>query len=128
MTNNYNSRARTSRCAQTRASNFVRHNHCVFNELLRKEGKPPLDLNNENDVNRLIKGTAEYTNISKVLSLNNPTKPLENKVVLTYTKSNLGKGYVFWFICNQCQRRVRILYMPEFSDYNLCRICHNLQY
>jgi hypothetical protein len=125
---NFNSRAKVSRCSQTRASNFVRHNLSVFNEFLRKQGKPPLDLNIEDDVVWLINASIKYTHINRAIGLNDPVKPMENKVALTYTKSNLGKGYIFWFICNQCQNKVRILYMPEYSDYTLCRNCHNLQY
>jgi formylmethanofuran dehydrogenase subunit E len=45
-----------------------------------------------------------------------------------YIPSNLGKGYIFYFICDQCERRVEFLYMPEWSGRYLCRTCHNLRY
>lgn len=51
-----------------------------------------------------------------------------NKVKLTYTKSNLGKGFIFWFICGVCGRKVRYLYIPPNSEVAACRICHRLVY
>lgn len=45
-----------------------------------------------------------------------------------YLPSNLGKGYVFFFICDRCESRVRGLYMPDGLFRYLCRICHRLAY
>lgn len=45
-----------------------------------------------------------------------------------YTPSNLGKGYLFYFICNRCTSRVKHLYMPEGQMEYWCRNCHRLSY
>ena len=46
----------------------------------------------------------------------------------SYVKSNLGRGYIFYFICDGCERRVKHLYMPDGSSQFLCRLCHRLYY
>ena len=51
-----------------------------------------------------------------------------NPIRLTITRSNLGKGYVFWFLCNLCSRRVKYLYVPRFTEEWACRKCHRLSY
>ncbi len=129
MLNNFNNSTKITKTGQIRASNFVRNTLCGFNNYLVGKNLPPLDMNDEKDVIRLVDGVSKYTNITKgVVGTDDKSKPMENKIKLTYTKSNLGKGYIFWFICNQCGRRVRILYMPTFSEYALCRTCHILRY
>lgn len=42
--------------------------------------------------------------------------------------SNLGKGYVFWFLCNRCNGKARLLYVPPNSEDFFCRNCHRLAY
>lgn len=43
-------------------------------------------------------------------------------------RSNLGSGYLFYFICTECGRRAKHLYMPE-SHYSFqCRQCYGLRY
>jgi len=88
-----------------------------------------LDLNNEQDVKDLISEIEGGTtfNLKQQNGVNTEfTEP--NKVKLTYTKSNLDKGYVFWFICNICGRRVKYLYFPPNSTVLACRNCHRLTY
>lgn len=88
-----------------------------------------LDLNNEQDVKDLISEIEGGTtfNLKQQNGVNTDfTEP--NRVKLTYTKSNLDKGYVFWFICNQCGRRVKYLYFPPNSTVLACRNCHRLTY
>lgn len=45
-----------------------------------------------------------------------------------YVQSNLGHGFVFYFICNNCDRRTRHLYMPSGCSEFMCRICYQLKY
>jgi hypothetical protein len=49
-----------------------------------------------------------------------------------FVPSNLGRGYVWYFLCNKCDRRAKFLYYREdFAGYAsepLCRICGSLQY
>jgi hypothetical protein len=44
-----------------------------------------------------------------------------------YIKSNL-KGYIFYFICKDCGRSAKYLYLPVGGDRFLCRNCHGLKY
>ena len=46
---------------------------------------------------------------------------------LTKTYPYLG-GKRFWFLCPDCNRRVRKLYRPENKFYFRCRICYDLMY
>jgi len=107
---------------------------CVRNYLFdannpRSIIKKEYNLNNEEDVRGLIKDIETGTNIN--LKQNNYGKidySKPNNIKLTYTKSNLGKGFVFWFICNICGRRVKYLYFPPNSAILACRNCHRLTY
>ncbi len=42
--------------------------------------------------------------------------------------SNLGRGFLFYFICTLCDRRIKNLYMPDGQFIFLCRSCHKLSY
>ena len=88
-----------------------------------------LNLNNEQDVKDLISEIEGGTtfNLKQQNGVNTDfTEP--NIVKLTYSKSNLGRGFVFWFICNLCGRRVKYLYFPPNSTVLACRSCHRLTY
>ena len=45
-----------------------------------------------------------------------------------YLPSNLGMGYVFFFVCGNCTRLLRHLYMPDGQFRYLCRQCYKLSY
>ena len=45
-----------------------------------------------------------------------------------YKRSNLGRGFVFYFRCNGCRRRVKYLYEYSMLQPPLCRICCHLHY
>lgn len=49
---------------------------------------------------------------------------------MAYIPSNFGrgKGYIFYFICNGCERRVKYLYMLKNSSIFRCRECNKLRY
>lgn len=88
-----------------------------------------LDLNNEQDVKELISEIESGTTFNLKQGNGTDTDFTEpNRVKLTYSKSNLGKGFVFWFICNICSRRVKYLYFPPNSIVLACRNCHRLTY
>lgn len=105
---------------------------CVRNYLLDRQTsifRRNLNLKTEEDVKELINEIESGTTIN--LKQRNGldfdfSEP--NKVKLTYSKSNLGKGFVFWFICNICSRRVKYLYFPPNSSVLACRKCHKLSY
>jgi hypothetical protein len=52
--------------------------------------------------------------------------------LLDFIPSNLQKGYLAYFICNQCKRRAKYLYyQTPFDGYSsepLCRVCQGLKY
>jgi len=45
-----------------------------------------------------------------------------------FVPSNLGKGYLFYFICDGCRERVKHLYNPDGQFRYLCRTCHGVSY
>lgn len=100
---------------------------CVRNFLF--ETKKKYNLNSEVGVKDLIGDIEIGTNIN--LKQDNYGKvdySEPNNIKLTYSKSNLNKGYIFWFICNRCGRRVKYLYFPPNSTTLACRNCHRLTY
>lgn len=44
--------------------------------------------------------------------------------------SNLGRGrgYLFYFICNSCERKVKFLYFHTYTEPPMCRKCYRLPY
>lgn len=42
--------------------------------------------------------------------------------------SNLGRGFIFYFRCNGCQRRAKYLYEFSMLESPLCRVCCRLRY
>ena len=106
---------------------------CVRNFLLDMKSRAidkSFNLNSEeDDVNGLISKIEAGTTINmRQERLDPPTVTEPNSVKMTYTRSNLGKGFVFWFICNICGRRVKFLYFPPNSQILACRKCHRLAY
>ncbi|MEW5924344.1 MAG: hypothetical protein AB1746_10185 [Candidatus Zixiibacteriota bacterium] len=53
----------------------------------------------------------------------------ERRYVIHYesTSCNYG-GKRWWFLCPDCGRRCRVLYLPSNQVYFSCRVCHNLTY
>ncbi len=45
-----------------------------------------------------------------------------------FVTSNLGKGFVFYFICNSCRQRAKYLYEYSPLQSPLCRVCCRLPY
>lgn len=105
---------------------------CVRNYLLDDDKSvihKDFNLTNEDEVKDLIRSIEAGTNFNLKQDKNGEIEFSEpNQVKLTYTKSNLGKGFVFWFICNLCNKRVKFLYFPPNSTVLACRICHRLTY
>ncbi|KKR46468.1 MAG: hypothetical protein UT82_C0012G0015 [Parcubacteria group bacterium GW2011_GWB1_40_14] len=57
-------------------------------------------------------------------------QPYWHEQEVTYIPSNLGKkkGFIFFFICNGCEKKVRRLYHRELVDSPVCRECCRLRY
>lgn len=45
-----------------------------------------------------------------------------------FVPSNLGRGYIFYFICNRCRRKAKHLYQPYEYSQPRCRNCYHLSY
>lgn len=72
----------------------------------------------------------------KYTHTNNQTEEntdIDYKIRLTTTQCNYGKER-YWFECpliidgKSCNRRVGVLYLPNYSKYFGCRHCYNLTY
>ena len=108
----------------------MRHNLLQINNQLKGLNKKQLNLDIEQDVQLFIEIVEKSIRLNLKQENNGETSFTErmNTVKLTYTKSNLGKGFVFWFICNLCDKRVRHLFFPPNSEVLACRSCHRLAY
>ena len=52
----------------------------------------------------------------------------EQKVDFVPSNLGEGKGFVFYFLCNSCERRVKYLYYMSMISEPLCRTCCRLGY
>lgn len=73
--------------------------------------------------------TPKYTAFKSVKDLRTGI-PFWNEQKVDYIQSNLGtdRGYIFYFICNGCKRRVKYLYEFSTLESPLCRMCCRLVY
>ena len=111
------------------ASVFVRNFYFEVKQKASDDKKRLLDLNREEFVKKLIRMIEEGSTVNLKQEVDGKVEFTDqNQVKMTYTKSNLGKGFVFWFVCQVCGRRVRYLYIPPNSQVSACRICHRLTY
>ena len=105
---------------------------CVRNFLFELQDKAinnNFNLNCEEDIKNLLRKIESSTTFNLKQEKGGDVEFTEpNFVKMTYTKSNLGKGFVFWFICNVCSKRVKFLYFPPNSQVLACRRCHRLTY
>lgn len=114
---------------RTDISVFIRHNYLQLADQIKGTFKRELNLNHEQDVKLFIEIIEKSIKLNLKQDNNGEASFTEmNPVKLTYTRSNLEKGFVFWFICNICSRRVRYLYFPPNSEVLACRNCHRLAY
>jgi len=54
--------------------------------------------------------------------------PIWDRQRVDYIPSNLGKGFIFYFVCNGCGQRVKYLYEYSTIKPPLCRVCCGLGY
>ena len=105
-------------------------NNYLLDRKQQKDSKK-VDMNSEEQVSDLLK-EAE-SNITINLRQNEgvgrePSYSTLNNIKFMHTKSNLGRGFIFWFMCNLCNKKKRYLYFPPNSEVLACRTCHNLSY
>ncbi|PIY72299.1 hypothetical protein COY87_01640 [Candidatus Roizmanbacteria bacterium CG_4_10_14_0_8_um_filter_33_9] len=111
------------------ASVFVRNYYLDLKKSVSLDNKYSFNFNDEQFVKDLIVKIEQNSTVNLKQEINGKIEFTEpNRVKLTYTKSNLGKGFVFWFICPACGKRVRYLYIPPYSEVSACRRCHRLVY
>ena len=72
-------------------------------------------------------GNKKHLFISHSFNYQSELIPIKERIPLTKTSPNFG-GERFWFLCPDCNRRVRKLYRPENKLYFRCRICYDLMY
>jgi len=99
--------------------------NCIIDckQLFKNKYSEELSLKYEVNIQKFVSLIEEYTNFT-VTRAGETTYRTGTKI--TYTHSNLSRGFIFWFICDGCQNKVRNLYLPTHSDKFLCRNCHNL--
>jgi hypothetical protein len=95
---------------------------------LRRKGyvfdmRNPLELDRLRDMlndskNTMFKSTVDF----------NEGLPFWHEQKVDFIRSNLGKGAVFYFRCNQCHKRVKYLYEYSMCYSPLCRTCCRLGY
>jgi len=117
----YGNTPKINKALRLNASTYIR-NYLLNNS----EQSRGWDLNEERTVKEIIRHIEATIGVNLKNNEGDLTEP--NKIKLTYTKSNLGKGFVFWFVCNICGRRVKYLYFPSSSSILACRRCHKLTY
>ena len=108
---------------------FVRNFYLELKQKTPDDKKASLDPRKEEFVRDLIEMIEKGSTVNLKQEMNGKIEfTNENQVRMTYTKSNLGRGFIFWFICGVCGRKVRYLYIPPNSHVSACRICHRLAY
>jgi hypothetical protein len=124
----FNKRPLVENCHIVNVSVFVRKMLIDIKPFFKEIYKRDIDLRNEEDVKKFIQLSKKIT-VNLKEEINGQIKESKkNTVQLTYTKSNLNKGFIFWFICNGCGQKTRFLYFPPNSEDLLCRNCHRLTY
>lgn len=125
----------TNRKPTTSEANKLNVSVCINGRLMRflKEWREKknieFDFTNEENIKELIGWyeTAIFTNLTQEVNGEIKQTP-PNRILLTYSKSNLGKGFIIWFKCQVCNRKVRFLYIPSYTYLQACRKCHKLTY
>ena len=71
--------------------------------------------------------TLSYRKASGEIEISFNQGIVTQKVKIISTPANFS-GYIRWFCCPSCNKRVGKLYLPYGEEYFLCRHCHNLKY
>lgn len=106
-------------------SSTIRKLELDLSDAFRNSHNKEIDLNSESDVKLFTDLIKSTTTINQTIG-DKTTK--SNSVEIAYTPSNLGRGFIFWFVCNRCKSKVRDIYCPSNSEDFLCRKCHRLAY
>ena len=115
-----------SRVSRVNSTDYVR---TFLLELAVLEKKPYIQLNSPAVAER-IKGLLNIPKNTTFKSLSDIETglPYWDEQLVDYIDSNLGQGYIFYFICNRCGRKVKYLYEYDMTRSRLCRICCRFEY
>lgn len=114
---------------RTNASVFVRYNLVSLADQFKSQYEREINLTHEGTLREFLDLIESRITVSLKQEKNGNFEYSEpNHVKLTYTKSNLGKGFIVWFVCGGCGRKVRNMYFPPSDSRFLCRNCHRLSY
>ncbi len=93
-----------------------------------KEGRI-LNTNHEGEVSYMkgLLNNPRYTTFKSIAVFNDGI-PYWNEQKVDYVPSNLRRGFIFYFICNGCERRAKHLYEYSTLESPLCRVCCRLKY
>ncbi len=87
------------------------------------------DFKSETGIQNVIKEIETATTINLTKTDNGKLETSEqNRIKLTYIKSNLGRGFIILFQCLLCGKKVKNLYFPPNSIVCACRVCHKISY
>lgn len=94
-----------------------------------KEGRGPVRLNKHFEAER-VKGMLNIPKYTRYKALIDPqtSSPYWDEQLVDYLPSNLGRGYIFYFICSECGQRCRYLYEYNLTESPLCRQCCRITY
>ena len=100
-----------------------------LSELAEREKKSSIRLKTHGDADR-IKGLLNIPKNSIFKSLRNfhTDLPYWIEQRVDYVPSNLSRGYIYYFLCNGCGRRVKYLHEYHSTLSPLCRLCCHLTY
>lgn len=54
--------------------------------------------------------------------------PYWNEQKVEYVASNLGHGFLWYFLCGYCGHKVKLLYLYKYTQPPLCRLCLGIDY
>lgn len=114
---------------QTKVSVFIRNSVLSFSDEFKSLYGQDIDLKEEENLKKFLALVEKGARMNLKQEVNGKFEYSDpNTVKLTYTPSNLGRGFIIWFVCNECGRKVRTVYMPPSNPKCLCRVCHRLNY
>jgi len=115
----------TNRLERIDISDYVRK-HILF---IEKNNGWSFNLASVHDVQQVkaILNLPENTSSKSIRSITDG-EYYWHKQLVDFIPSNLGKGYLFYFLCNKCEQRVKYLYQYSYCESPLCRTCCRLKY
>lgn len=113
---------------RTNASVFVRYNLVSLADQFKSQYGKEINLSDEGTFREFLDLIENRITVNLKQERNGSFEYSEpNHVKLTFTRSNLGRGFVVWFLCS-CGRKARNMYIPPSDSRFLCRKCHRLNY